>query len=292
MKRTQSPSTGEFIKCGIPTGIGQGRKQWHNDASYHRRSCKTWCKEPGAKKSHIIHFIYINVQKRQMHRGGKLTRLPWWLSCKATACNSGDLGSVPGLARSTGGGKATHSSICTRSIPWTEEPGDCSPLGRTVGYAWEQQQRGNSSLGGRCTQGPFCGNGNLDLGDDYTTQTVSQNDWIAHLEPEEFMPCKLYLNKAVVEKGKNLLLNSIYSNMGLLQCVPKLKLIFSNTNGRSLINYIKNHHHNKTPAPGWGCGGLHRCPFWSRKKQKKSECLSDHACQNLPQQRRNNKRQK
>ena len=198
VKRTQSPSTGEFIKCGVPTGIWQGRKQWHNDASYHRRSCKTWCKEPGAKKSHIIHFSYINVQKRQMHRGGKLTRLPWWLSGKAIACNSGDLGSVPGLARSTGGGRQPTPVFTPRASHGQRSPGAAVHWVAQSGHTWEQQQRGNSSLGGRCTQGPFCGNRNLDLGDDYITQTVSENDWVAHLEPEEFMPYELYLNKAVV----------------------------------------------------------------------------------------------
>ena len=29
---------------------------------------------------------------------------PWWLRCKESACNVGDLGSIPGLGRSPGGG--------------------------------------------------------------------------------------------------------------------------------------------------------------------------------------------
>ena len=33
------------------------------------------------------------------HRG-----LPWWLSGKESACNAGDLGSIPGSGRSPGGG--------------------------------------------------------------------------------------------------------------------------------------------------------------------------------------------
>ena len=37
--------------------------------------------------------------------------LPLWLSCKDSACNAGDLGSIPGLGRSPREGKATHSSI-------------------------------------------------------------------------------------------------------------------------------------------------------------------------------------
>ena len=31
-------------------------------------------------------------------------RLPWWLSCKESACNAGDMGSIPGSGRSPGGG--------------------------------------------------------------------------------------------------------------------------------------------------------------------------------------------
>ena len=36
---------------------------------------------------------------------------------KESTCNVGDLGSIPGLERSPGGGHATHSSIPVRRIP-------------------------------------------------------------------------------------------------------------------------------------------------------------------------------
>ena len=39
-----------------------------------------------------------------------------------SACSAGDLGSVLGSGRSSGGGNATHSSILAWKIPWTEEP--------------------------------------------------------------------------------------------------------------------------------------------------------------------------
>ena len=41
---------------------------------------------------------------------------------KESACNEGDVGSIPGLGRSPGWeekGKATHSSILAWRIPWT-----------------------------------------------------------------------------------------------------------------------------------------------------------------------------
>ena len=38
---------------------------------------------------------------------------------KESACNAGDLGSIPGLGRSLEKGTATHSSILAWRIPWT-----------------------------------------------------------------------------------------------------------------------------------------------------------------------------
>ena len=143
-----------------------------------RKSCKALCKEPVTKTSHSIHFSYINLQKRQMYRGGKLTGLPWWLSGKASACNAGDPGSIPGLARSAGGGMATHSSPLAWSIPQTEEPGGLQVTGshsrtrlssssRKSTVVWAGSAHG---VDFKRTQGPFWGNGNLDFGDEYTTQ--------------------------------------------------------------------------------------------------------------------------
>ena len=56
----------------------------------------------------------------------------WWISNrgfpgssdgKESSCNAGDLGSMPRSGRSLEKGMATHSSILTWEIPWTEEPG-------------------------------------------------------------------------------------------------------------------------------------------------------------------------
>ena len=41
---------------------------------------------------------------------------------KESACNVGDLGWIPGLARSPEKEMATHSSILAWKIPWMEEP--------------------------------------------------------------------------------------------------------------------------------------------------------------------------
>ena len=42
---------------------------------------------------------------------------------KASACNAGDLGSIPGSGRSPGKEMATYSSILAWRVPWTQEPG-------------------------------------------------------------------------------------------------------------------------------------------------------------------------
>ena len=42
---------------------------------------------------------------------------------KESACNAGDLGLIHGLGSSSGEERATHSSMLTWRIPWTEEPG-------------------------------------------------------------------------------------------------------------------------------------------------------------------------
>ena len=41
------------------------------------------------------------------------------LTGKESACNAGDLGSIPGLGRSLEKGTATHSSVLAWRIPWT-----------------------------------------------------------------------------------------------------------------------------------------------------------------------------
>ena len=56
--------------------------------------------------------------------------LPWWLRLKESACNVGDLGSIPGLGRSPGGGHGNPLQYsCLKNPPWTEEPGGLQSMG-------------------------------------------------------------------------------------------------------------------------------------------------------------------
>ena len=56
---------------------------------------------------------------------------------KASACNAGDQGSIPGSGRSLEKEMATHSSILAWRIPWTEEPNRLQSTGsQRVRHDW------------------------------------------------------------------------------------------------------------------------------------------------------------
>ena len=48
---------------------------------------------------------------------------------KASACNAGDPGSIPGSEDPLEKEMATHSIILAWKIPWTEEPGQLQSMG-------------------------------------------------------------------------------------------------------------------------------------------------------------------
>ena len=56
-------------------------------------------------------------------------RLPWWLRGKESACEAGDLSTIPGTPEPLEKEMATHSSILAWRIPWTEEPGRLQSMG-------------------------------------------------------------------------------------------------------------------------------------------------------------------
>ena len=73
---------------------------------------------------------------------------------KASACNVGDPGSIPGSGRSLEKEMATHSSTLEWKIPWTEEPGGLL-WGRKELDTTEQVKYPLYSLTGKCS-GHFC----------------------------------------------------------------------------------------------------------------------------------------
>ena len=83
---------------------------------------------------------------------------------KASACNAGELGSIPGLGRSPGEGNGNLLQYSCLKIPWTEEPGRLQSMGsQRVGHdreiklslsfhAWPTECASSSRWLG---QGPF-----------------------------------------------------------------------------------------------------------------------------------------
>ena len=54
---------------------------------------------------------------------------------KESTYNAGDLGLIPGLGRSPGEGKGSHSNVLAWRIPWTEEPNGVQSIGsQRVGH--------------------------------------------------------------------------------------------------------------------------------------------------------------
>ena len=54
---------------------------------------------------------------------------PGGSNSKESACDVGDLGSIPGSGRSSGKGNGNPLSIFAWRILWTEEPGRIQPIG-------------------------------------------------------------------------------------------------------------------------------------------------------------------
>ena len=70
---------------------------------------------PGSKRysGKLVKLKFSTNDSRKLSRGS---------AGKESACNAGDLGSIPGLGRSLEKEKATNSSILAWRIPWTYSP--------------------------------------------------------------------------------------------------------------------------------------------------------------------------
>ena len=64
---------------------------------------------------------------------------------KESACNAGDLDSIPDQEDPLEKGMATHSSILTWRIPWTEEPGRLQSTGHKESEMTERLTLTNKS---------------------------------------------------------------------------------------------------------------------------------------------------
>ena len=70
--------------------------------------------------------LQLGEQLSQFIWGYPSLGLPWWLSGKESACNTGDVDLLiyicPGREDPLKEGVATHSHVLALRIPWTEEP--------------------------------------------------------------------------------------------------------------------------------------------------------------------------
>ena len=67
-----------------------------------------------------------------------------------SACNVGDLGSVPGSGRSPGEGNGNPLSILAWEVPWTEEPGGLQSMwSQRVGHNFKTKQQQEHKLSQR-----------------------------------------------------------------------------------------------------------------------------------------------
>ena len=88
-----------------------------------------WMEEPGRS---LAQATIHGVAKSQARLSDftsliHLLGIPGGSDSKASACNAGDPGSIPGLERFPGEGNGNplqYSSILAWRIPWTEEPGE------------------------------------------------------------------------------------------------------------------------------------------------------------------------
>ena len=88
-------------------------------------------KNPPLKQKRVNDKHNNKVLPKKKARPGFFNFTPWWLSGKQSICNAGDLGLIDPLEE----GMAAHSSVLAWRIPWTEEPGGCSPGVSRVGLS-------------------------------------------------------------------------------------------------------------------------------------------------------------
>ena len=105
-------------------GLQKVGHDWATELNWTKRFtvyfCKGWQKQGGNLGRVIIVIIYFL----------KNTGFPGGSDSIESACNAGDLGSIPGLGRSPGGwhGNPLQYSWPGES-PWTEEPGGLQSMG-------------------------------------------------------------------------------------------------------------------------------------------------------------------
>ena len=96
-------------------------------------------KNPTAMQETLIQFLSWEVPlAKGSATHSSILGLPFWLRCKESTCNAGDLGSITGLGRSPGGGHGNPVQYSCLENPhgWRSFVG-CSPWGHKESDATE-----------------------------------------------------------------------------------------------------------------------------------------------------------
>ena len=123
---------GKIMSSTIKTS--QGRKLY-GSTNWHRNCFLKWSETmwvPGHRNFLCLLFLVYGEQASasMTFRASLVAQM-----VKASACNAGDLGSIPGLGRSPGEGNGNPLQYSCWEIPWTEEPGRLQSMGsHRVGY--------------------------------------------------------------------------------------------------------------------------------------------------------------
>ena len=76
-----------------------------------------------------LEWLWERVGGEELEAVSSLEGFPGGSVGKESTYNAGDMGSIPGLGRSPGGGNGNQSSILAWKIPVTEEPGGLQSIG-------------------------------------------------------------------------------------------------------------------------------------------------------------------
>ena len=89
------------------------------------------------RKTQVCHFIFSLLDIFIKAKGQAFLGFPGGSDSKEFAFNAGDLGSIPGLGRSPGGGHGNPLQYSCWRIPWTEGPGRPQSMGsQRAGHNW------------------------------------------------------------------------------------------------------------------------------------------------------------
>ena len=112
-----APCRNPGLEGPVPSFLGEEGMLWVRAGRMRARG--SWHRESQARLKSLRFLSHILI----------LVGFPGGSDGKESACNAGDVGSIPGLGRLLEKGMASHSNILVWRIPWTEELGGLQSMG-------------------------------------------------------------------------------------------------------------------------------------------------------------------